>query len=1092
MKIGYLIHLATTRTELSDASLGLAAGVFKWATVPLAGYAQIIDQNSLGAVSNENSAIYGGTFSTHNEVTLTVCNPSLVAFVNAHALKFVGCKASARLFREDVPHNLFSDMVISDYAPTDELTITLTLKDSVGLDGISTLTTAITSALIPSVDAAKLEDSLSTTIGNPAWVKLIPCTTSQPVVSAINTKGERLDLESDSAYTRQGDGTPHFPGCFFAKSVNIRPGYPTEIELGETVFDNLPKICGGLALEIVSGSGKGSTFGIASVYSKTGTTATHWAVLDREIKEGDVTPYGADTRQADGMFARGLGYHPEMSKWESKTAFEHERITTLSKIEGGIESLNDTASCFRLANSNGLFAVMVDKETTLTNDCLGVAPRVPLDVRTVGQVLTDDNYRLVTLSYGKSVVQSGDKIKVNSLQYVPANWDNKAMGTGRSCAVVWNPEYYNSTFSSSVWAQDGDALPRDTFTPALTATAKPYNGTAHVSAMQYGYYYRIDTPLVNGLYLGDEAIADVTPAIALDLGISTPSGTLPAAPFEFRVFVRAFVVDDNGVASEVAGDGALEDGDDISVPPCSFDTSTGTFVIQPGCETEDGPERINQLMDRLKTSLALGDKIKGRGPNAKYLYVQVCVRTIFATVDMYTVTAKVGARNPGLVYTMSVPKDNLYVKATRPGATINNPVALLRALCERFGVAYDAVSFAVAEAGLLASMGTLTDTPSVVIDSDDGLDDILAKICRCSNLSVYSDGSRLFARWWIADKIEGKTPALAYDNTSITKGGYGVSRDNGGYLSTNFKYNVSGLFGEKSTLSIDAGSVDSFPDETAWSACGDIMPDAPVLMYFKEADKASKNIEFTVTLSNKNLNACPWIPGYNFGITATDRASGAQTFGVYAVRSVAGWLTSGIKVLAECVSGELFMELQSMTHTFTARPWRTVRDWQFLVSGGLIDSSHYVNAYNLWEATKAARDALGRANAMDSRYTSLEIPVYSERASWLRSILFAVKHNTFARSIIRLEVPVTGITRSLPSLMLQYVRVSVGPYASTPTTGWVIGYSLAPASDTLNITIMTAASDEALVYDENGLTDQVTINEHGITSNALSELLGVK
>lgn len=1099
MHLGYLIRIETNRDDITDnSSIGFVNGDFQLSTIEYSGYAQILDHSNIGTISNENSSLYGGTFSLHNDFSLSICNPVLINHINQHGIRFVGCALSAWLVRDGIASKIINAMKISDFAPVDEITIKLTAKDSVSIDGISTAKSRITGAMIPTIDKSKLDSSISATIGNPAWVKLIPCSTTESNVSVISGKGQGNDLEGNTR-PLLGDGTPYYPTSFFCKAINRRLGYPTEILLGSPVMGDLPKSLIGMSLEVISGSGKGNYYGIADIYTKNGSET--WVVLDKEIEENELISYGEDSRQTgnDKSFVRGFGWNPIMYSWagtSSNITNSHPEILAISKTDAdGIELINAECSRFRLANSNALFAVLIDTETSISSDCIGLdnGEHTKIDVKSVSEIVKESDYRLISLNYGNSIKQEQDNIKVNALQQAVARIDNKDMGSGRSCDAIYNPSRVDSRhFSKVIHAVDNDSINRFGWSDMVSATALPGIGTAHYSMMQGAFYYRVDTPIIDGRYIGDSSIDNVFPALNFKLSIDQPI----TSAFRFFVHCRISVVDDNGCVSDVINYSSTDDdnGEPVWVPPCEINLTDDSYTIQAGCDiTGDGEQRIKTLISRLKSSLVLADKVKSFGKSAKYLYIQFVAQTSYQSMTIHQIGAKLSLKSPGLIYTISIPKDKIYIKTINDNnSSINNPVALLRALCDRYGVPYNAPSFATCETMLLDSMGLDgSDNPQIIVSGSDSIEDLIAKICRASNISVYSDGSKLYAKWWIADQIEDRSTEFVLDNTSILKDGYSISRDQGGYISTDYDINAVDQFGQSFGLSVIAGDIDTFPAKSQWTSTlgGDIADSISVPSY-TNVNSSAGYIEIVTTSANKNLNASPWVIGYYYGLSATPKTSGTNLFGVYKCISTAGFSNLGQKIILQKITGDSIPELASISYNISAKIWRSMRDWQYLVSGSMVDSSDYVTSFNLWESCKAAKALLGKSNSLDQRYTKHDIAAYTSRKSWLKSMLYLIKHNTFARSIIRLSMPISDLPSNLNTYLLSYAQIGVGPYSASPTTGWIIGYSIEPSSDELSLTIMTAKSDESvLIYDENGLSNQTTINEYGYTADNISELI---
>ena len=400
--------------------------------------------------------------------------------------------------------------------------------------------------------------------------------------------------------------------------------------------------------------------------------------------------------------------------------------------------INAECSLFRLANSNALFAVLIDTDTTITSDCIGLdnGDKTQIDVKSVAEIVKESDYRLISLNYGNAVTQEQDNIKVNALQQAVARIDNKDMGNGsRSCDAIYNPARVDSShFSKVIHAVDNDSINRFGWSAMVSATALPGIGTAHYSMMQGAYYYRIDTPIIDGRYIGDSSIDNVFPALNFKLSIDQPI----TSAFRFFVHCRVSVVDDNGIVSEVVNYSSTDDdnGEPVWVPPCEINLTDDSYTIQAGCDiTGDGEQRIKTLISRLKSSLVLSDKVKSFCKSAKYLYIQLVAQTSYQSMTIHQIGAKLSVKSPGLIYTISVPKDKIYIKTQNENnVTINNPVALLRALCDRYGVPYNSQSFTTCETMLLDSMGLDgSDNPQIIVSGSDSIEDLIAKICRITS-----------------------------------------------------------------------------------------------------------------------------------------------------------------------------------------------------------------------------------------------------------------------------------------------------------------------------------------------------------------------
>jgi len=355
---------------------------------------------------------------------------------------------------------------------------------------------------------------------------------------------------------------------------------------------------------------------------------------------------------------------------------------------------------------------------------------------------------------------------------------------------------------------------------------------------------------------------------------------------------------------------------------------------------------------------------------------------------------------------------------------------------------------------------------------EDKFADKIAEICRAANFSVFSNGSKLHAGYFLSGESEWHvTPS------DVTKGSLEIRGIDWSSIASEWNFSAN-VRGEQKTLSFayPRSEIPSIPPPSNTFTAQLIYAG-----YMKEETSSE-------------------ISGFGARVFFPADARELRVGGKYKVNVSGGQLIADCELVSLRVSGygadALFaytpppvLRLQSEFTNGLELEITPLTEpiWREAVSGTL--GTGIESVQKLWDISQAAFAKTKRRNKLDERYTKHQIAAFGSDELWLQSFINTARHNSYAKTIISFKVPLGRLpSGSLSSLLLRRATLAFGRFRNNHLNGWIVGYSLAPAEDAVLIEFVNSAPLKDILWlDENLLDGQKTIDEREPVEEFYSE-----
>lgn len=535
----------------------------------------------------------------------------------------------------------------------------------------------------------------------------------------------------------------------------------------------------------------------------------------------------------------------------------------------------------------------------------------------------------------------------------------------------------------------------------LAAKTPEYTSSSHKSGLQAAVYWRIDDLPFDGKY-------KIRPRFSF---------RVPSDKYYFSA--RAFLVDDAGHA--IAARNYNVDGKDdpygygqhgtISLTRNKVEPSARVDGDQPSFG--DDWEAAERLLAILRNLLVFESEAK-----AKYIYLQLFFD--------FSANSDIGKNHVGnnLAFAAlpaecereaDIDKISLIGFDARANEGVDSIIAIARRLCLDYGINTDEQSFADANAEINALFGPQAKAQFIPFKQGDNFPAKLEEICRATNVSMFSDGSKLYAKYFFSSE-----PEWIAKPEDVIKGSLEVRSVNSVATEWEFSANVQG---EQKTLSIN----DSFP--------------------FPESEPASAGEGFE-----------GYVISYDHALFVTSGETlrfpniAEPNEPAIIISPLSDW-----RDWREVVCGNLDAGFSSAKYL-----WDLSRAaFKKIKKRAKLDeryTKHQIAAFGTDQAWLQSFLQTATHNSFAKTIISFKVPI--DRLPKPKAA--AERHGK----------------DSLSGLLLKRITLAFGRFGSNPLDGWIVGYSLAPAENAVRIEFINSEPVKQILWlDENLLNDQLIVDE---------------
>jgi hypothetical protein len=1079
MLVVYAIQIDINITDYgkvlpADRSIGFTGIAYCLSTAPLTGFYDCLDGNSFSDISQQNMILHGGELSLAGDVKIKIVSKVILEHISRNDIELLGSKVSMSAMINGVQKSIFEGMLVSGYSQIDEVSLEINLEDSAfanagqlylkvpqGFGGGAHLETSYGARCLLKFykqDKKGVEQDKTISQG---IVRNYP-------VEASPELEQKFQTYETEVLTTFGGKIAFVKNFTISKVLNLNSGSPARILVGlNQEFSS--KIVGSY-IEVCSGKGKGNFYKIIRVEIETySLNYVHYreVILDRPINDGDISC------ELDGS-QQGLGKMPIAGKYQylvrgdGEFLFDPPNIVDLTIMHNANNT--EVLSVFRFTDAANKYAVPRMKNIgphdsegyhvfKVVNDD-GALSEVNYAVRAT----QEKDYSI--LEFSGSLNGKTTMTKIGRHQPRWAEGASAIMPSGKGISFWANR---SETAEFKINANTNQEVPIDSEDEDSYACV--VDGAGFANGLQACLYWRIDDIPCNGKY-------KIKPQFSFWMRKN------------HKFSARALLLDDacNIIAVKNYNIDGIEDNDwhggytriSLTRENVQHVNTYGDVTTYDGSEISEDYMGIEaRLMTKLKNLLVFEAEIK-----VKYIYLQMFFDSI-GSLD-----------GEGLLYFSALPvkyeqevdTDKIYVEAYDQrhfGLPYENIADRTKLLCEDYNIGINEKSFEDSSKEINECFGSNEGKyPSIPLKHGDNFHDKLAEICRAANFSMFSDGSKLHARYFFSGK-----PEWTIGSANVIKGSLEVRFVDS--VATDIYFSVNTQDGQK-TLSVDI-SAEKF-EEHEWSPAGEpFLAELIYRGYMQNAipgfrQNAISGFGARVKFDNSSIRNALSV-GSVYRITMVFENGQRYIDSAYEQLVSLRLDEEGADALFIKVEG--FGAIAQNATKLEITPLKEEVDWKKIVCGNLdIDPA---SARYLWETLRNAFKKTKKRSKLDERYSKHQVIAFATDKAWLQNILATVKYNSFAKSIISFKVPIDSLPEgSLPSLLLRKITLAFGRFKNKPLEGWIVGYSFAPAEDAVRIEFINSepmeSTKQILWLDENLLKDQLTVNEMELSQKFYSEI----
>jgi hypothetical protein len=366
--------------------------------------------------------------------------------------------------------------------------------------------------------------------------------------------------------------------------------------------------------------------------------------------------------------------------------------------------------------------------------------------------------------------------------------------------------------------------------------------------------------------------------------------------------------------------------------------------------------------------------------------------------------------------------------------------------------------------------------PFIPFKHGDKFVDKFADVCRAASISMFTNGSKLYATSFFSETPQEEKWIATPDK--VIKGSLEVRNLGIDSVATEWNFSVNTWDGQK-TLSM--GTItDTGELEQGWQATDD---------KFFHADLIYRGY-----IEND-------IPG--FGARASgDDAKKFRIDGMYSIKVITDLPAQICKLVSlrmdEAGADALFifntppsgaLQISSLLRDkLEITPLAQQSRWREAVSGNLAIDYEYASYF--WKISQAAFEKAKQKAKLDERYSKHQVAAFGGDEFWPQRLLKIAEHNSFAKTIISFKVPINHLPKgSLSSLLLKRITLAFGRFREdNALNGWIVGYSFAPAENSVRIEFLNSEPVKDILWlDETKLPYQKIVDEREHVKESYSE-----
>jgi hypothetical protein len=1055
MLIEYILRIDTgTRTDLeADASVGFKNGVYRLTTGHSTGYCNCLDGSSFSDISQENMILKGGELSLVENVRIKIVSEDIIIHIVRNGIKLVGCKASMSVRIEESSEaysgekEIFKEMLVFECSQLDEVSFEITLVDA-AFANVEQLTLKVPQGF---GGGAQLETSFGGVCPLNLYKQDKRETEDKAISQGLRKREEVIhnpELEPNPWFDVSSlvlfNDKPSFVKNFAVTEVRYE-GQNRPAELLVCPIADIPGSLKEKRIEICSGQGRGNSYVIKEVRDEniSGSLRTV-LILSRPVGKDEILAISKEdfaglqrVPRARDIFTRFLG----TSTLFNDSIFAYDKIKHSESSPGNFSVFKfcEPYNLYAVPKMNNIYAGFPEGGTGEIGVQIASDDGSFSDISIEAECMEETkDYTILRFPGSLNGKKTVSEIGRHQPRWSHAVADFEPFANG---ATNGNPK-----FELIKYAVAGDRIASDALGPQsvgyLNVISDPYN-ILSFRGVQASLYWRIDD-------LSSSSAFKIRPRFSF------------RAPREYILSVRALLIDDAGNAIDVKNYGINDD--DRKWYRANVTISLTNREVTPFLDATVEEEDWN-LLAELQDLLMFNLESKAR---AKYIYLQL----FFAfSLDLY------GNIPPGDLFFFSASPveyekefdiDKMRIKGKASLSTpLGNISSTARDLCSNFGISTDKQSFNDVSLEILKlSRHYLYNSPFIPFKHGDNFQDKLAEICRAANFSMLSDGSKLYAKYFLSDAKK-----WVVGPASVIKGSFEVRNVNS--VATEWDFSANTWSGQK-TLFVNADLPDSFPD-FEWSP----KPSEP---------RFSAELIYRGYLDND-------IQGFGANVQS-DNVEKLLVGNMYLVKFVPAFVETekicklvSLRMHSSGEADALFVNEESRLSTSDLGlntilgiiPVTQERGWRSIAYGSLdVDKD---SARDLWRISKAAFEENKKRAKLDERYSKHQIAAFGNDSSWLKNFLSIAEYNSFAKTIVSFKVPIDCLPEgSLSSLLLKRATLAFGRFRNNPLDGWIVGYSLIPSEDAVRIEFINSEPVEEISWlDENknseiGLATEDNIN----------------
>jgi hypothetical protein len=1052
MLVVYKLLIDAGRADISEPLGGFPrdafqSGIYHLATAPSDGFYDCLDGNCFSDISQENAILKGGELSLAEDVKVKIVSEDILLHMLTRGIELLGSKASmsAEIINEDRESpmidtiDIFREMIVSDCTQIDEATLEINLKDAAFANSKN-----VNLKAPPGFGDFPLE----VPYGKHCWHKIY----RQAKLDNAPSQGfPTVEFEGSLG---TNDGTPKFVETFMAEKIDLSTGViqvSSQSILSQAHEDFELE---GDSVEVVAGRGKGNCYNVVSrealsfVIDPLPGEEELLSVCEANVKNWQYN-YPQDLHQFGPLPEEPI---KEMDEEVSLFRFVNRhpkylmlRATKNTKFYRSENGRVDT-SRLREVSENGTFVLssIVNKEKTCEEgDC----------------------YRVVKFPLG-------DKVKVAVEGKHLPRWRRSSTGAwlgeiSRVSGFITDPDNYYTPIRKEA---------EKTSTPSISnVDIYPQEGELVAGkAPEYDSNWRLDdfNELPDVMKCSVAKKEKVEGDFYFDsFDDSNDSRDYPVfASIRYCLGMYATLywrVDDLKLTEDWSLSAMIRTY--FGGASESYHTTQRTMAIDENGRVVEREDRC-QLRSRYSSGTTDFSFILHPKNSAKYIYCQLGFFATFGSLEGKEAALKLAATPATAVRYVEAAK--LLIESYDYRAFKSDIISTIAQLCLDYAVSIDNPSFAEASDAIQTLVADSSDASSqILLKQGDSIIDKVAEACRAANFSVFSDGSTLHSRYLFAGDL-----AWEVGPKEIIKSSFEVRFAAGDSVATEWDFEANVLDGQKKFYFA--------PPE---------VPD-----FLAHADWPASGKEFNATLDCLE-NLPNGMAGLRVIITSPPEEN-LHIGGKYRLNIANGYIVANCELTSITVNNKgvvvLFASSSSVpaplassveNASLTIAPLSPDFNWSKAITGNM--DVKYETASELWRISQAAYDRTRRRTKLDERYTKHKIAAFGTDKLWVKNFIKTAEHNSYAKHIISFKVPISHLpTGRLYDLLLMRAGLKFAQFKRNPVYGWIVGYSLIVAEDSVRITFINSEPIKDILWlDENLLEDQLMADERELADKLYLE-----